>query len=256
MFGLSGWGGGGQGVWHRVATQYRFAERLKGRVRALQSLKAPLIKGKGNSKHCWAYYSKASLWANQTGSIYLQVMCTAHPAENVNYVFKGRQGALAVWLSVEGSPREEMLKSLSSQGCQLSVWLWEGKGFLRGSCDVHSAGRELFSLLFRWWLASQVAPCPYLFQCLSLSRLQILSPLGVLHLHILWNLTPSMAPLHFHTQIDPTHIQRQFSDATVNVVMCIVFDSGIPILGMSPPIVIFPQGSKKNTCRLLCHHKN
>lgn len=62
--------------------------------------------------------------ANKTGSIHLQVMCATHPTENVNYVFKGRQGALVAFGTKqwrEGGPREGMLNSFCSLCCQLSV---------------------------------------------------------------------------------------------------------------------------------------
>lgn len=116
----------------------------------LQSLKVPLIKEKGNSKHCLAYYSKASMRANKTGSIYLQVMCTAHPAENLNYVFKGRQGAPAALaqcgreMARGGNAKQPLQSGLPA----FSVALGRERAPER-SCDVHSAGRERPFLLFR-----------------------------------------------------------------------------------------------------------
>lgn len=167
-------------------------------------------------------------------------MCTAHPAENVNYVFKGRQGALAVFGSVwRRSPREEMLKSLTSLGCQLSVWLWEGKGperQLRCSFGWERVFLPVVPMMTHFTGSALPISFSVPLPEPSPNPLPTGRPLPSYPLE----LTPSMAPLHSHTQIGPTHIQRQFSDATVNVVMCIVFDSGIAILGMFPPIVIFP----------------
>lgn len=175
------------------------------------------------------------MWANKTGSIHLQVMCTAHPAENVNYVFKGRQGALVAFGTKqwgEGRPREGMLNSFSDFSCQLSVWLWEGRGFLKGNCDVYSSGDRchpccsdddskgtlfVHVLFFVPLLEtlSKSSPGPKY----SVSSATWLFP---------WPLSSLIYSRWFNV------LSRRILRCTVNILMSIVFDLVIPLWGISP----------------------
>lgn len=75
------------------------------------------------------------MWANKTGSIHLQVMCMPTPLRVWIMFLKGDREPwlLLAKISWERGPREGMLSTFSSLCCQFSVWLWEGREFLKGN---------------------------------------------------------------------------------------------------------------------------